>query len=379
MRNEANIAGARDIMLEFARRTGLADAGTAPRRYLWTDAYAVCNFLSLYRATGEMLYRDLALDLIDQVHGVLGRHREDDPREGWISGLDDEAGRAHPTAGGLRIGKAYNERPRSEPVDEAREWERDGQYFHYLTKWMHALSRTAAVTGDSKFAAWAVELAATAYAGFSAASQGSKRLYWKMSIDLSYPLVASSGHHDPLDGYITYAEIDGSGGLALRREMSELAGMIENGRWTTGDPLGIGGLLFDTGRVVQLTAAARMDGAALAATLVASSAASLTAYVRDASLHRPAVARLAFRELGLSIGLRGLEILPHDATRVIAGLNPQLIRSIDNLRRFEPLADAIEAFWQKPANQRSPSWEEHEDINAVMLATSLLPDEFVRV
>ena len=161
--------------------------------------------------------------------------------------------------------------------------------------------------------------------------------------------------------------------------MSELAGMIENGRWATGDPLGIGGLLFDTGRVVQLTAAARMDGAALAATLVASSAASLTAYVRDASLHRPAVARLAFRELGLSIGLRGLEILPHGATKVRDGRNPQLIRGIDNLRRFEPLADAIEAFWQKPANQQSPSWGEHEDINAVMLATSLLPDEFVRV
>jgi hypothetical protein len=53
MRNDSNIAGARDIMLEFAQRTGLVDAATAPRRYLWTDAYAVCNFLSLHRATSD--------------------------------------------------------------------------------------------------------------------------------------------------------------------------------------------------------------------------------------------------------------------------------------------------------------------------------------
>ena len=28
-----------------------------------------------------------------------------------------------------------------------------------------------------------------------------------MSIDLSYPLVPSMGQHDPLDGYITYLQL----------------------------------------------------------------------------------------------------------------------------------------------------------------------------
>lgn len=34
-----------------------------------------------------------------------------------------------------------------------------------------------------------------------------KRMYWKMSVDLSRPQVPSMGHHDPLDGYISYKAI----------------------------------------------------------------------------------------------------------------------------------------------------------------------------
>ena len=78
---------AREIMTEFARQTGLAPGRKVPRRYLWTDAFAVCNFLGLYRQSGDEKYKDLALRLVDQVHNILGRHRQDDPRTGWISGL----------------------------------------------------------------------------------------------------------------------------------------------------------------------------------------------------------------------------------------------------------------------------------------------------
>ena len=96
---------AREIMMEFARETGLSPVLKPPRRYLWTDAFGVCNFLGLYHQTGEETYLDLALQLVDQVHDTLGRHREDDSRTGWISGLDEEQGKKHPTRRGLRIGK----------------------------------------------------------------------------------------------------------------------------------------------------------------------------------------------------------------------------------------------------------------------------------
>ena len=161
----------RDIMSEYAGLTGLSTAGSSPQRYLWTDAFAVCNFLELYRQTGDEHYRHLASLLVDQVHAVLGRHRADDSRSGWISGLDEQEGAGHPTIGGLRIGKEMNERRPEDPFDEQLEWDRDGQYYHYLTQWMHSLDRMSVVTGDPTYNKWAIELAKTAHARFTYSSK----------------------------------------------------------------------------------------------------------------------------------------------------------------------------------------------------------------
>ena len=83
----------RSIMSEFADSTGLSNASREPGRYLWTDAFAVCNYLELYRQTGEQNYIQLALKLVDQVHITLGKHHKDSKRSGWLSGLDEEAGK----------------------------------------------------------------------------------------------------------------------------------------------------------------------------------------------------------------------------------------------------------------------------------------------
>src|SRR5262245_12266879 len=174
------------LMMQFAERTGLV--GDRPQqRYLWTDAFAVCNFLGLAKAAGEPRYIELAVELVQRVHHVLGRHRGDDQRTGWISGLTDDEGEAHPTRGGLRIGKALPERTPDEPFDQRLEWDRDGQYFHYLTKWMHALDQVARVTGQTMFNGWARELACTAHRAFTYVPRddGGPRMFWKLSIDLS--------------------------------------------------------------------------------------------------------------------------------------------------------------------------------------------------
>ena len=366
-------------MRAYARRTGLADDSIAPKRYLWTDAHAVCTFLGLYRATDDEEFRRLALALIEQVHHVLGRHRPEDSRQGWISGLGEEQGREHPTAGGLRIGKELGERRRSDPIDERLEWERDGQYFHYLTKWMHALCRAAAVSGDDHYARWARDLARAAYAGFVVTDRGGRRLRWKMSIDLSYPLVASSGHHDPLDGYITFREIMYAGSNGLDEEVGELAGMLEGQDWATGDALGIGGLLFDACRVIELTAAGHLRGAALARTLLTDALQSLAAFEAASSLGHPAEYRLAFRELGLSIGLHAIDRMRQLARAAAAPFDSNTMRTLEALHRYAGKAASIESFWQKQSSQQARSWREHADINAVTLATSLLPDEFLAV
>ena len=200
--NESVVIAAR-LMSEFATRSGLSSPAHKQDRYLWTDAFAVCNFLELFERTGDARYRRWATHLIDQVHRVLGRYRDDDSRSGWISGLDEQSGHRHPTAGGLRIGKPLKERQPGEPLDEQLEWDRDGQYFHYLTKWIHALCQAGTIIGNSEYVRWAAELADRAFKRFACKSRSGEvlGLSWKMSIDLSRALVPAMGLHDALDGF----------------------------------------------------------------------------------------------------------------------------------------------------------------------------------
>src|SRR5829696_1525189 len=71
-------------------------------RYLWTDAFGLVLYVSLYHELREERWLDEAERLVADVERVLGRPR------------------------GLRIGEAPD---------------RDGQYFHYLDMWLFALAR----------------------------------------------------------------------------------------------------------------------------------------------------------------------------------------------------------------------------------------------
>ncbi|MCQ3972425.1 MAG: hypothetical protein DPW09_03140 [Anaerolineae bacterium] len=379
-----------EIMAEFVHLTGLAD-GQTPQRYLWTDAFAVCNFLELYRQTREEKYKQLALRLVDQVHHVLGRHRADDPRTGWISGLAEPEGEQHPTRGGLRIGKVLNERKPGEPIDERLEWDRDGQYYHYLTKWMHALSQVSRVTGEATYLHWAIELAKTAHTSFTyqPSSSGRKRMVWKMSIDLSYPLVPLMGQHDPLDGLITYLQLQATTPKEaehptwpdLRAEIADMAGICAGKNWATDDPLGLGGLLADAYKIAQLIAHQSLKQFDLLETLLDASLVGLQAYASQDALQLPVDFRLAFRELGLSIGLRAVERL-----QGLVKENPGLFKErvhlhsrLAVLSQYTPLAENIETFWLERPHREAESWLAHREINMVMLATSLDPDGYLNL
>ncbi len=376
-------------MTGFAERTGLTPAAGLPRRYLWTDAFAVCNFLELFRQTGKEQYKEDAKHLVSEVHRVLGRHREDDSRCGWISGLDEQEGEQHPTRGGLRIGKELRERGPDELYDEHLEWERDGQYFHYLTKWMHALDCLARVTEDSGYNLWAVELAKTAHARFTYTPWGGgpKRMYWKMNIDLSYPLVASMGQHDPLDGLITYQQLqaaamklaDPHAERPLETEIAEMTAMCEGMTWTTNDPLGIGGLMSDACKLTQLMISTNLRESDRLISLLRDGELGLEHFVRSQPLNASADYRLAFRELGLSIGLHAIVKMQRTIEQHPENFSNQheLHARLSGLARFLPLIERIERFWLEPINQQSHSWTGHRDINSVMLATSLAPEGYL--
>jgi hypothetical protein len=368
-------------MDEFAEVTGVSGT-TQPRRYLWTDAFAVCNFLGLYRHTGDERYLVLARTLVEQVHFTLGHHRNDDSRQGWISGLSEEEGAKHPTRGGLRIGKPMNERKPHEPPNSELEWEQDGQYFHYLTKWMHALNRMSRETEEERYHRWAVELGVTAHEAFTRElSPGRpKQLAWKMSIDLSRPLVPSTGQHDPLDGLVSLLELQATGEVnaqsrpRLEAAIATMTEMCTPRHWPTADALGIGGLLDDATRLAQLIFDYQMPRRELLSHLLAATQVSFQALGRSSALRRTAEERLPFRELGLSIGIQGLqEISPRVA------LDRELNESCNALMSYQPLAQQIETFWSDSSNRLSSTWSDHRDINTVMLAASLAPQGYLQL
>jgi hypothetical protein len=151
-------------------------------RYLWTDAFGVVLYVSLFRETGEQQWLDQAKWLLGEVDRVLGRHR------------------------GYRIGEAP---------------ERDGQYFHYLAMWLYAL----ACLGDHEpaYRQKGIRIAAEVHQPFVLPGRG---VIWKMEEDLSGPYPGYGlGAMDAFDGYVSYrllSETELEPEIAQMREIMEL-------------------------------------------------------------------------------------------------------------------------------------------------------------
>jgi hypothetical protein len=83
-------------------------------------------------------------------------------------------------------------------------------------------------------------------------------------------------------------------------------------------------------------------------------------------LSRPTSGRLAFRELGLAIGLRALPIIADAVDKNRSTFSrPALHQCIDLLLSYESLSDEIVGLWLRHA--------EHQ------LATAIIPDTFLSV
>jgi hypothetical protein len=207
-----------------------------------------------------------------------------------------------------------------------------------------------------------------------------KRIVWKMSIDLSRPLVSSMGQHDPLDGLVTYLELQTASSVKpeeqvdLTLAIADMTVMCTHARWATDDPLGIGGLLEAAARLAQLALGYNVDRYELLHELLMEAERSLRRFSRSSLLGHPAEHRLAFRELGLSIGIHGLQMI----SGAVAN-NRELAAIFNSLLLHRPLAELIQAFWSEPAHRHSSTWMDHCDINAVMLATSLAPEGYLRL
>lgn len=252
---------------------------------------------------------------------------------------------------------------------------------------MRALNLVSRVTAVFTYNRWAQELAKTAHARFTyVPSMGDKKsMYWKMSIDLSHPLVSSMGQHDPLDGFITYYELqrfaagDTETNLDLNEEINDMVDICKGKSWVTDVPLGIGGLLCDAYRVAQLMASSDFAQRDLLVTLLDASLMGLANFVRTNSLAWPLDYRLAFRECGLSIGLHALKKLRDIISDCPDRFQPSepIQQRVEMLMQYLPLIETIEHFWLESSNRHVESWTDHQIINMTMLATSLAPDGFL--
>jgi hypothetical protein len=150
-------------------------------RYLWTDAFGVVLFVSLYRHSGERRWLEAAEALVADVERMLGRER------------------------GIRIGEAAD---------------RDGQYFHYLAMWMFALARLGEELPD--YRERGVALVREVHDAFVLPGRG---VVWKMEEDLSAPYPGYGlGAMDAFDGYVSYRLLDER---ALAREIGDMRAIME--------------------------------------------------------------------------------------------------------------------------------------------------------
>jgi len=167
----------------------------------------------------------------------------------------------------------------------------------------------------------------------------------------------------------------------LDRATRDFAILLEGSDLATEDPLGIGGLLTDAWRMAQLVMMGGFNEPALLEKVLESALIGLRTFAGDNPLKYRARQRLAFRELGLAIGLKAagkLRKSVEDNPHLFAPGSP-VHRSVAGLAGYLPLADIIERFWLDDKNREADSWTEHLDINMVMLATSLAPDGFLLI
>jgi hypothetical protein len=133
---------------------------------------------------------------------------------------------------------------------------------------------------------------------------------------------------------------------------------------------------MDASRLDGLIRAGQAADRELLAALLSAALTGLERYVRSGELDRSASQRLAFRELGLAIGLQAVERMHRaaraDPDRYVEG--SPIPGILDELTTHAPVGDRIVGFWLEPAHRAAGTWTEHRDINEVMLATALAPD-----
>jgi hypothetical protein len=231
-------------------------------RYLWTDAFGLVLYVSLFRETGEQRWLDAARDLVVDVDCMLGRPR------------------------GYRIGEAPD---------------RDGQYFHYLAMWLFAL----ACLGEHEphYREKGIQIAKDIHEPFVLPGRG---VIWKMEEDLSAPYPGYGlGAMDAFDGYVSYKLLSET---ELSQEIAEMRAIMEREyeHLSIDQDLGLGMMLWLAHFFPHEDWAVAQRERSLAALDFLWT--DPPGYFGRASYARQV--RIAFANFGVSIGLQSQDIWP---------------------------------------------------------------------
>ncbi|KAF4747447.1 hypothetical protein FOZ63_028520 [Perkinsus olseni] len=303
------------------------------RRYLWTDAFGVLNFISLSKGfpgrSSEFL--GAAGKLIKTVHETLGTPRSielpmltDPDRPGYYKGL--------------RIGKLHARAS----SDAGMKF--DGMYWHYVDKWLFALIRYHQATRSAEALDDALRLVTNVHPYFCVPGQGVR---WKLNADMKPIAGLEEAHpnHDAETAYIIYNLLDALRPGQVDKEISDLTGPFRAylqvaDQHVSNDPLGYG-LTWWTNQFLRGPMAER-ERAALV---------EMAPYAID----RHYAKSLPFRLYGALLGAR------------ISGVPSIVDACSDFIERLIPVEMSVGC-----------GEVEHSAINKVMLAAALCPGEWTK-
>lgn len=230
-----------------AHEAGLCADGKQ-RRYLWTDAFGVLAYISLsdfFKKDGDDIasqkYLNAAHRLVDAVHQCLGKPRSNKAADKMHP---DDAPSSVTGYVGLRIGKVDSK----QVTDYGMHY--DGQYWHYIDKWLLALARA----GRTKEG---IQIAKSLFPHFfDAGPRGDGRgggIRWKLSVDATPPpeLQRARASDDALVALVVFSILEssrddnGSTSSALPPSLGDEIQLLENSLEqydprVTDDPLGWG-------------------------------------------------------------------------------------------------------------------------------------------
>jgi hypothetical protein len=209
------------------------------RRYLWTDAFGVLCYTSIaehYKAQGNTTeaekYKRAADRLVNVVHACLGSPRSNKPEDRMTMDTSSPTGHV-----GLRIGKLYSRKV----TDYGMTY--DGQYWHYVDKWLLALARSGHVKEG-------IEIAKSCFPYFFDPGEDGTGwaggIRWKLNVDATAPpsLQRARASDDTLVALIVFSILEAHRdptNKSLADEIKLLKVSLQGYRpRVTDDPLGWG-------------------------------------------------------------------------------------------------------------------------------------------